>query len=69
MNVNNIDSISSDELVKRAIRSLKPKRGLYLWCEVMKTFGLGSTFAQQLCRKHGFDPDAVIGKAELPKDQ
>ena len=55
--------IPDDELVKRAIHSSgRPSsRGGHLrWQLVMDTFVLGSTYAQQLCVRFGFDPEERV---------
>lgn len=49
------------ELVHRWLRAQRPltKRigGMYLWAKVAEDFCVGSTSAQVICRRHGFDPD------------
>ncbi len=55
-----VDSIKDEELLLRAVRSCRPKRGSPRWTAVMQTFGLGSTYAQQLCRRFGFDPEEKV---------
>ena len=52
-----VDCIPDSELVRRAVTACRGRRGDPQWAAVMDTFGLGSTFARQLCRKHGVDPD------------
>jgi hypothetical protein len=58
-----LDGISNEELVRRAILSLANRNCRFcqpLWASVMRAFLLGSVFAQELCRKHGFDPDMKV---------
>lgn len=57
-----VASISADDLVKRAVMNAKPRHpGEWpRWVAVMDTFALGSTYATQLCRAHGLDPDQMI---------
>lgn len=55
----------SDELVRRVIAHLRapplPRRSdRPLWTAVVRTFGLGSTYATILCRRHGFNPDERV---------
>lgn len=51
--------IPDSELVRRAVaHAMKAKRvGKPAWASVMEVFVLGSTFAEQLCRRCGFDPE------------
>ncbi len=54
---------SDEELVRRAIMSSgrpSPRGNHYRWKAVMDTFGLGSTYAWQLCVRFGFDPDEKV---------
>jgi len=54
---------SDEELIRRAIRASgkpSPRATQYRWRAVMMTFGLGSTFAEQLCLRFGFDPDEKV---------
>jgi len=53
-----VASITDAELVQRAVHNARPKKGIPKWRAVADTFALGSTFAQQLCERFGFDPDA-----------
>lgn len=58
-----IGGITSDELVVRAMRNMRATRSgsdQPLWVAVMDVFGLGSTYACELCRKYGRDPDEMI---------
>lgn len=57
-----VASISAEALVKRAVMNAKPRTcgDSPRWVAVMDTFALGSTYATQLCRAHGLDPDAVV---------
>ena len=55
--------ISDAELLGRAVRECRHGRGRhkrYLWARVMDQFALGSTYAQQLCRRYGLDPDEMV---------
>ena len=54
-----VRQIPESELIRRVIASLKPTRNFPLWVKVMDTFALGSTYATELCRIHGFNPDAM----------
>lgn len=57
-----VASISAEALVKRAVMNAKPKTcgDSPRWVAVMDTFALGSTYATQLCRAHGLDPEAMV---------
>lgn len=50
------------DLVIRAITTLRRPhaKGHALWSVVGSLFGIGSTSAIRLCRKHGFDPDMRV---------
>ena len=55
-----VASIPDDELLRRVVQNLtrkRPRRKEFAWSEVMAAFGLGSTYAMQLCRRFGIDPD------------
>jgi hypothetical protein len=47
------------ELIRRAIMTIKLNGRRPLWALVVERFALGSTYAAQLCRIHGFNPDAM----------
>lgn len=58
--------IADPELIRRAINSVRrPARrgGVPLWNAVMGTFGLGSTYAAELCRRFDLDPDQPVRKS------
>lgn len=65
-NVGNVNDISDAQLVERAVRNAtittKQVRGAKRprWAAVMDAFGLGSTYAAQLCRRFGLDPNEEI---------
>ena len=55
--------LTDDELLRRAVNGARRRdtRGKHpRWTAVMWTFGLGSTYAQLLCRRFGFDPDEMV---------
>jgi len=57
-----VSDISDEELLRRAVtyaRSPAYKRSPR-WVAVMRTFGLGSTYAAELCRRFDLDPDEVV---------
>jgi hypothetical protein len=60
-----VEDVPADRLIWCGIASQRPTRTKPLWVCVMDVFGLGSTFANQLCRKHGFDPDATSKKNRM----
>ena len=60
-----VNDIPDNELVGRAVRSLRtihrnrrPK--VPIFSVVMDVFCLGSTYSAQLCRKYGIDPDERV---------
>jgi len=59
-----VSDITDDELLGRAVRSVE-KRGSRKVVAVMDMFGLGSTYAHQLCHRYGVDPDEMKGRVYL----
>lgn len=62
MDVNNIPD---EKLLERAVRSARSRdcrkgQEHWRWVAVMDAFGLGSTYAHQLCRRFGLDPDEKV---------
>ena len=58
-----VNDIPDSELVGRVLKNLRRRRGRQkqpLWANVVDSFALGSTYAQQLCRKYGLDPDEQV---------
>lgn len=55
---------SAESMVERAVRNAKPHFTFTgdapMWVAVMDAFGLGSTYARDLCRKHNLDPDETV---------
>lgn len=60
-----VNDIPDDELLRRAVR-FAGKRGHPKVAAVMDAFALGSTYAYQLCRRYGVDPDEVPGRKPAP---
>ncbi len=58
----NVSNISDDELLRRAVTTARAKGRGYQprWVGVMDRFLLGSTYAMQLCRRFGLDPDEKV---------
>jgi hypothetical protein len=59
---------SDAELVRRWMysqvqRSPTRGRGIYLWAKISEVFSVGSTSAQEICRRHGYDPDRMVRRA------
>lgn len=54
-----VADITDANLLSRAVRNLArlTSKRRPLWGMVMDTFGLGSTYSQQLCARFGLDPD------------
>jgi hypothetical protein len=56
-----VNDIPDAELLGRAVRNARPRyRAHPRWVGVMEVFALGSTYAQQLCRRFGLDPDEKV---------
>jgi hypothetical protein len=57
-----VDDIPDAKLLERAVRGARPNRpGRHpRWVAVVDTFALGSTYATQLCRRFGLDPDEQV---------
>lgn len=58
-----VADISDDELLRQAVRNARSRRtrGWHeRWIAVMDAFGLGSTYAWQLCRRFDLDPDEKV---------
>lgn len=61
-----VNDIPDMELIRRVIsgqrRIARTTRGrtIPLWSKVGDRFCLGSTYAQQLCRRFGYDPDEQV---------
>lgn len=53
---------SDQELVTRWLRAQRAAKrgGVPLWAKVSEQFCVGSTSAQQICRRHGDDPDRLV---------
>lgn len=60
-----VADIPDAELLARAVRGARVLTGGASvqhprWVAVMAAFGLGSTYACQLCRRFGLDPDEKV---------
>lgn len=58
-----VAAISDAELLRRAVCGARARRGRGYhprWTAVMDALSLGSTFAHQLCRRFGLDPDEKV---------
>ena len=57
-----VTDYTPESMVARAVRNAKPRHtgDAPRWVAVMDTFGLGSTYAHELCRNHGLDPDEIV---------
>jgi hypothetical protein len=58
-NPSTVADIPDEKLIERAVRNARHKRGEPKWAAISNTFGLGSTFSYQLCRRFGIDPEEV----------
>lgn len=56
--------IPDDKLIERAVRNARPRRRATRWSAVSDQFGLGSTYAMQLCRRFDLDPNEMIGPSK-----
>jgi hypothetical protein len=62
---NSVTDMDAAKLIGRAVGSARARDSRKgqkhpRWVAVMDTFSLGSTFAHELCRVHGFDPDELV---------
>jgi hypothetical protein len=62
-----VSDIPDEELLRRAVRSCRARdcrKGFkhWRWVAVMDNFGLGSTYASQLCRRFGLDPEEYVSR-------
>jgi len=60
-----VADIPDEQLLRRAVSNCRSKFAPSgyehpRWVAVMDTFALGSTYAHQLCRRFGFDPDEMV---------
>lgn len=56
-----VNDIEDAVLLLRAVTNIvrrRPRRQEFAWAAVSETFGLGSNFSAQLCRRFGIDPDS-----------
>ena len=49
--------LTDAELLRRAVKNVRPARVCSRWVAVMDLFALGSTSAFKLCNRVGVDPD------------
>lgn len=56
-----VNDIPDSELLRRAVGRKGHGRKEPRWVRVMDRFALGSTYARELCRRYGFDPDEKVG--------
>lgn len=57
-----VNDIGDDNLLRRVVRSGRRVKtgGEPRWVRITRLFGLGSTFAHQLCRRYEVDPDERV---------
>lgn len=54
---------ADEDLLRRVFSTLHVgRRHALLWTIVMDVFGIGSTSAQELCARLGYDPDQRVGR-------
>lgn len=57
--------VSDEDLLRRVVRNARSHghlRGIKhpRWVAVMSAFAVGSTYANIICRRFGFDPDEMV---------
>ncbi|UXN70928.1 hypothetical protein N8A98_06995 [Devosia neptuniae] len=62
-----VSEIPDDTLLERAVRNARSRahrKGAKhpRWVGVMDAFSLGSTYAMQLCRRFGLEPDEQVNR-------
>ena len=58
-----LHGILAEELLRRAVRNARARHTRRMhsrWVAVMDVFALGSTYANDLCRRFGLDPDEQV---------
>jgi len=58
-----LDLVSDTDLIRRWLSALHPTNPRVRYTRqaaVQRTFGVGSTAAAQVCRRHGFNPDERV---------
>jgi ribosomal protein S13 len=55
-----VTDISDEELLRRAVQNIRPRRRVARWVATMELLGLGSTYAHEICARFGLDPDEEI---------
>ena len=59
-----VNDIPDNVLLQRVLRNLqthgRSHEKLPLWSIVSERFALGSTYAEQLCRRFGLNPDEIV---------
>jgi hypothetical protein len=55
-----VADIPTEDLLRRAVMNARGRKNGPRWVAVMDAFGLGSTYARQLCRLFGLDPDEPV---------
>lgn len=57
------DEVSDAELIRRFLDALRPTNPRVRYTRqsaITKYFGVGSTVARDVCRRHGFNPDERV---------
>lgn len=57
-----VNDIPDAELLRRILGRKGYGRKEPRWVRAMRLFALGSTYARQLCRRFGFEPDEMVGR-------
>lgn len=60
-----VNDVPDNVLLGRAVRGIRNVRGgrrpkVVRWSVVAERFALGSTYAAQLCRRYGVEPDEIV---------
>lgn len=64
-----VADIPDQELLRRAVRGARARgrQDAPRWVAVMDAFGLGSTYAHQLCRRFDLEPDEIVAAYPEPR--
>ena len=58
-----VHDIPDEKLLERAVKGARPWRvDGPRWTAISDTFGLGSTYSRQLCRRFGLDPEQQVSR-------
>ena len=55
-----VSDITDEELLRRAVTGVRPRKLEPKWSVVADLFCLGSTYSRQLCQRFDIDPDQNV---------